>query len=82
MIDEPENLVLKRLAALREDMRDGFAALREEQARTNVAFAAMAGTQVTVQRDICIIQRDLAELKDRVTVLIVASGDDHSATRV
>jgi hypothetical protein len=77
---EIESLILKQFAALREQVEEGFATLREEQARTNASVAAMARTLVTVQRDIRIVQRDLSDLKDRVTVLTVASASDDPHT--
>ena len=81
MIDQPpRDLVLVKLAELRDEMQAGFASLREEQARTNATVAAMARTLVTVQRDIRIVQRDLSDLKDRVTILTVASASDDPHT--
>jgi hypothetical protein len=73
---EIENLILKQLTALREATEDGFTSLREEQARTNENVAAMARTLVIVQRDVHRLRRDLETLKDRVTVLTVASAGD------
>jgi streptomycin 6-kinase len=82
MIDQPpRDLVLVKLGELRDEMQAGFASLREEQARTNASVAAMARTLVTVQRDIRLLHRDLTDLKDRVTVLTIAS-DDHPPAHV
>jgi septal ring factor EnvC (AmiA/AmiB activator) len=53
----------KRLDGIQADIKD----VRAELGRTKENVAAIARTQVTMQRDICTIQRDLGELKDRIT---------------
>jgi hypothetical protein len=63
MAEEPENLTLKQLAALRSDMQAGFAAL-------NTKVGAIAQTLVGMQKDI-------HGLKDNVAVLAVAV-DEHT----
>jgi hypothetical protein len=65
-------LIYKRL----EEMQPDIHGVREELGRTNENVAAIARTQVSMQRDIRAIQSDLADLKDRVTVLTVAV-DEH-----
>jgi septal ring factor EnvC (AmiA/AmiB activator) len=65
MTDEPENLTLKQLALLREEMREGFAAV-------NKNVAAMAQTLVSVQRDVKELKRDVARLDETVTTLTIA----------
>lgn len=69
-------LIYRQMQAGHDELKAELAAVREEQARTNAAFAAMARTLVNVQRDIRIVQRELSDLKDRVTVLTVASADN------
>jgi len=66
---EPENLVLKQLALLREDMQAGFAAIHGELATLNESVRSLSRSNVT-------IQRDLAQLKDRVVILTTAI-DEH-----
>jgi hypothetical protein len=65
MSDEPENLVLKQLAGLRDEMREGFAAV-------NKNIGAMAQTLVGVQRDVKELKRDVARLDETVTTLTIA----------
>jgi hypothetical protein len=66
---EPENLVLKQLAALREEMQAGFANLRAELATLNESVRALARADVA-------IRRDLRDVKDRVVILTAAFGDE------
>lgn len=66
------DMIWKRLGDIEAKLED----VRTELGRTNENATAIARTQVTMQRDIRIVQRDLGELKDRVTVLMVAGGDD------
>jgi hypothetical protein len=72
MVNEPENLTLKQLALLREDMQAGFASIHAELSSLVESVRAMARTQVTMQRDI-------TQLKDRVIVL-TAAIDEHPPT--
>jgi hypothetical protein len=67
--DELENLTLKQLALLREDMQAGFAKIHAELASLNESARALARADVA-------IQRDLRAVKDRVTILTVAFGDE------
>lgn len=70
-------LIYRQMQAGHDELKGELAAVREEQARTNASLVAMARALVNVQRDIRILHRDLSDLKDRVTVLTVASaGDD------
>jgi HIT domain len=55
------------------------AALVKVRSGRHENVAAIARTQVTMQRDIRTIQRDLGELKDRITVLTVAVEECPSA---
>ena len=66
------DMIWKRLGDIEAKLED----VHTELSRTNENATAIARTQVTMQRDIRIVQRDLGELKDRVTVLMVAGGDD------
>lgn len=66
------DMIWKRLEDIQADMLD----VPNELGSTNENVAAIARSQVTMQRDIRIIHRDLGELKDPVTVLTVAV-DDH-----
>ncbi|HSZ12367.1 MAG TPA: hypothetical protein VK759_09330 [Rhizomicrobium sp.] len=66
MADEPENLILKQLAALRGDVQG----LRGDVQAVNTKVDAMASTLVGVQREI-------RRLSDSVATL-GASIDDHS----
>lgn len=76
MADQPPiDHTQELLRRIRDQIEEGFASLREEQARTNGSVAAMARTLVTVERDIRLMQRDLKALTDRVTVLTVAYGE-------
>ena len=62
MTSEPENIVLKQLAALRVDMQEGFAKLTTEQVATNEKLGSVASSLVGMQRDIRDIKRELATL--------------------
>lgn len=66
---EPENLILKQLASLRDEIKNGFAALHSELAELKETVRSLSRSQVTMQRDI-------ASLKDRVIVL-TAAIDEH-----
>ena len=59
---EPENLVLKQLAALREEMQAGFASLHAELAELKDTVQSLARADVA-------IRRDLRDVKDRVVIL-------------
>jgi hypothetical protein len=66
------DMIWKRLEDVQADIKD----VRDELARGNENSTAIAKTLVTLQRDIRIVQRDLADLKNQVTVLTIAGGDD------
>jgi hypothetical protein len=61
-----ETVNLEMLQKLMLDIRADIQDVRDELGRTNDNIAAIARTQVSMQRDIRTIQRDLADLKDRV----------------
>ena len=77
MTNEPENLILKQLAILRDEMREGFAKLTAEGAITNEKLGTVAQTLVSVQRDVRGLQRDVSMLKDSVGTLGIAI-DEHT----
>jgi len=52
MADEPENIVLKQLAAMRGEMQEGFAALTRRVDGLDHKIGAMAQTLIGVQKDI------------------------------
>jgi predicted nucleic acid-binding Zn-ribbon protein len=70
------DMIWNRLDGMQRELQ----AIREEQTHTNENIAAMARTLVSVRRDIRNFQRDIAGLKDRVTVLEVAV-DEHPPTQ-
>jgi ABC-type transporter Mla subunit MlaD len=52
MADEPENMVLKQLAALRGEMQQGFDNLTKKVDALDHKVGAMAQTLIGVQKDI------------------------------
>ena len=62
MTSEPENIVLKQLAAVRVDIQEGFAKLTAEQVATNEKLGSVASSLVGMQRDIRDVKRELATL--------------------
>lgn len=74
-------MTLSKRLILLDELKAELAAVRAELERTNDNVVAIARTQVSMQRDIRSIQRDLADLKDRVTVLTVAV-DEHPPAHV
>jgi hypothetical protein len=78
---EIENLILKQLAALREDMQDGFTSVRTEIAELKETVRSLARADVAIQRSLAAMQRDMVVLKDRINILTVAvAGDDDPHT--
>jgi hypothetical protein len=73
-MSEPENLILKQLAMLREDMQAGFGAIHAELATLNESVRSLSRSNVT-------IQRDLTQLKDRVIILTTAI-DEHPPSHI
>lgn len=64
------------LEALRADMQAGFAALHAEQADNTNIVRSMG-------RSVLSLHRDVAEIKDRVTILTaVAATDEHPPAHV
>ena len=62
MADEPENITLKQLALLREDMQAGFAKVRGDLATLTEKVEGMAQTLISVRRDVRTLQGDVATL--------------------
>lgn len=79
MVDEPENLTLKQLALLREEMREGFANLRADLGDLKETVHSLARSDVTIQRSMAVMQRDLTALKDRVIILTAAIDENPPA---
>ena len=77
MADELENLTLRQLSLLREEMQQGFAKILAEQVRTNEHVGSIAATLVGVQRDIRGLQREVTGLKDSIATLGIAV-DEHT----
>ena len=73
-VDEPENLVLKQLAALRGDMQTLRDEMREGFTAVNKNVGALAVTLVGVQRDIKELRRDVDRLDNTVATLGVAAA--------
>jgi hypothetical protein len=69
MGEQPENLTLKQLALLREEMQAGFANIHAELVTLNESVRALARADVA-------IRRDLRDVKDRVVILTAAFGDE------
>jgi len=67
---EPDNIVLKQLALLRDEMRDGFGKMERRFTVLEGKIDGLAGTLVGVQRDV-------RRLSDNVSTL-GAAIDDHS----
>ena len=87
MTDEPDNLTLRQLSLIREEMRQGFTKVLAEQARTNEHVGSVAATLVGVQRDIRSLRRQVNGLTDSVATLGIAVDDrthrlDHIEKRV
>ena len=70
MTNEPENLVLKQLASLREVVEKGFATLGERVDSLDKKVGGMATTLVGVQRDVRTLQATVETLG--------AAVDDHT----
>lgn len=62
MAEEPENIVLKQLAALRSDMQQGFASVRADLTTLTEKVEGMAQTLVSIRRDVRALQGDVATL--------------------
>jgi predicted nucleic acid-binding Zn-ribbon protein len=67
---EPENLILKQLAAIRDDIASARAETRADIDHLNHKVGTIAQTLVAVQRDVSV-------LKDSVGTLAIAI-DEHS----
>jgi hypothetical protein len=52
MADEPENLTLKQLTALRAEIQEGFARLTAEQVITNEKIGVLASSMVSMRKQI------------------------------
>jgi septal ring factor EnvC (AmiA/AmiB activator) len=72
MGDEPENLILKQLAALRGDVQSLRDEMRDGLGKVENKIGAMAGAVVGVQRDVKELRRDVARLDETVTTLGIA----------
>jgi hypothetical protein len=77
MTDEPDNLVLKKLALLRDDVAALGRHMGEKIDALDHKVGALAQTLVGVQRDIHGLKRDVRSLDDRVATLGVAV-DEHT----
>jgi hypothetical protein len=70
MADEPENLILKQLAVMRDEIRTGFAESGRRVGILEAKVDGLAGTLIGVQRE-------LRRLSDNVATL-GAAIDDHT----